>query len=478
MMIETIKYSLFFLSCLCVLFLYPFLIFYGCNIYFGVVVLFYFVLQTYYAIMNYHHCKRLTLPDQPPSVALLVVGYRENESYWEQCLEGILQTTYPNVNAVVAFVDGNEAEDMYMTTIFNRVMLSDDKFFSYIQMCKHQGKRHMLEQGYRYIKDYFPENDYIIVIDSDTIIQPDGVCELVKCIHAHKKNACATGNIQIFNLDTLLAKIINSRYLYAFTIERSAQAYVGVMTCCSGPFSIYRQEYLTDEFLEQFIQDTFCGIPVAAGDDRMQTNLLLGKGYYARQTPFAIATTETPDKLPRYILQQARWSRSTIRCLTHQVRAIGKHHFYLAVITIYETLFPFMVLLGFLPTFNIVHQKNNYIFLQRMLIATAILVIRTLILMGFNWKDAHHCVYNIFIFPLYFIFLLPVKIYAWCTPWIQNWMTSSRKSLFGTHNLDSYMVYTSIVLWNTILVLCFYSKFSNHTFIYPFTQTQLDGNNS
>lgn len=475
-MIEFFKYFLFYFLCAAVAFVYPFSIFYGYNIFFGVLVLFYFVVQTYYATMNYRFCKGLTLPDNPPSVALLIVGYRENEEYWENCLKSILRTTYPNINLVAAFVDGNEEEDRYMADTFQRVMLQDDRFLSYVRLCEHQGKRHMLEQGYRHIKEQFPDNDYIIVVDSDTIIEPSGIGELVKCIHANEKNACATGNIQIFNLNTVLAKVINSRYLYAFTIERSAQAYVGVMTCCSGPFSIYRQEFLTEDFLEQFIQDKFCGVPVAAGDDRMQTNLLLGKGYYSRQTPLAIATTETPDRLPRYIMQQARWSRSTIRCLSHQVRAIGKHHFYLAIVTMYETLFPFLVMVSFIPTFNIVHQNNPHIFIQRVGVALGVLVVRTLILMGFNKMDFFKCAYNILIFPLYFVFLLPVKIYAWCTPWIQNWMTSSRKTLFSQFSMDSFLIYLSIVVWNTILLLCLYFRFSDETLFYPLTQTHSGGN--
>lgn len=476
---EFLKYILFYFSCLSILLIYPFSIFYGYNVFFGVFVLFYFVIQTYYAIMNYRYCKTLSLSTPLPSVALLIVGYRENEKYWEDCLNSILQTRYANINAVVAFIDGNEPEDVYMADIFNRVMMVDEKgVFSYCQLCPHQGKRHMLEKGYRYIKQNFSKNDYIIVIDSDTVIDRDGVEELVKCVHADKKNACATGNIQIFNLNTILAKIINSRYLYAFTIERSAQSYVGIMTCCSGPFSIYRQEYITDDFLEKFINDKFCNVPVAAGDDRMQTNLLLGQGYYSRQTPFAIAKTETPDKLPRYIMQQARWSRSTIRCLTHQVRAIGKHHFYLAIITMYETLFPILVILSFFPTFNLVHQSNDWIFFQRMIIALGVLVLRTFILMCFNQKDVLKCFYNIFIFPIYFLFLLPVKLYAWSTPWIQNWMTSSRKTIFSNLNIDSILIYVSILIWNFLLISCFYSKFSNYTLFYPVTQHQLEGNKS
>lgn len=478
-MMEIFRYGLFYLLCLSISILYPFSIFYGYNLFFGAFVLVYFLLQTWYASMNYYACKKLLLPPDPPSVSLLIVGYRENEVYWEKCLQSILESTYSNITSVVAFVDGNEPEDAYMADIFYRVMLANElPFHTCVQLCEHQGKRHMLEKGYRYIKERFPDNQYIIVVDSDTIITPNGVEELVKCIHANKKNACATGNIQIFNLDTFLAKIIHSRYLYAFTIERSAQAYVGVMTCCSGPFSIYRQEYLTEDFLEEFISDMFCGKPVAAGDDRMQTNLLLGRGYYARQTPFAIATTETPDYLSRYIMQQARWSRSTIRCLSHQVRAIGKHHIYLAIITIYETLFPFLVILGFLPTFNLVHQNNQYIFLQRMAIAIAVLFIRTFILMCFNKMKVVECSYNLFIFPMYFLFLLPIKIYAWCTPWIQNWMTSSRKTLFATWNPDAILIYLSILVWNLIIVACFYAKFANYTMFYPLTHNQLEGHKS
>lgn len=467
-MIENLKYGLCTAFFFCILFLYPFSIFYGYNVFFGVLVLFYFAVQTLYAALNYRHCRNLTLPDDPPSVALLVVGFREDPAYWENCLRGILRSAYPNVAAVVAFVDGDKPEDAYMADIFNRTMRDKDACF----LCPHQGKRHMLEQGYRHIRNHFPHNDYIIVIDSDTVIAPDGVAELVKCIHANPKNACATGNIQIFNLNTLLARVVHSRYLYAFTIERSAQAYVGVMTCCSGPFSIYRQAFLTDDFLEDFHNDRFCGKPVAAGDDRVQTNLLLGRGYYARQTPFAVATTETPDKLGRYIMQQCRWSRSTIRCLKHQVRAIGKQHPYLAVCTIYETLFPFLVIVGFLPTFDIVHQHSPHIFLQRLAVALGVLLARTLLLMCFNRMDFWHCVPNILIFPLYFTILLPVKIYAWCTPWVQSWMTSSRKSVFHIVNADTFLIYASIVAWNTLVALCAYSKLTHHSWFYPPTHDQ------
>lgn len=414
--------------------------------------------QVSYATLNYHQCKKLALPNTPPSVALLIVGYRENEGYWEKCLNSILETEYTNISVVSAFVDGREEEDRYMSDIFHRVMLEENKFTNYIELCEHKGKRYVLERGFRYIKNKYPDNEYIIVVDSDTIIRPDAIGELVKCVHADKQNACATGTIKIFNLETILAKIINARYLYAFLIERGAQSFAGCMSCCSGPFSIYRQNVLNDELLEDFINDRFCGELVNAGDDRTLTNLLLQQGYFSRQTPFAIAITETPDNIPRYLIQQTRWSRSALRCLKFQVDAIGKHHLYLMMVTIYEILFPFLIIISFLPTFNIITQGDHVLF-HRILTALGVLTFRTFLLTCFNNFDIRSSSYNMFVFPLYFILLLPIKIYAWCTPWSQAWLTSSRKTIFTIVNWDVIMVYLSVIIWDTILILCIYFRF-------------------
>lgn len=424
------------------------------------------VAQLYYATMNYRACKKLVLRDAPPSVALLIVGYRENETYWEKCLQSILETTYPNISGVCAFVDGCEEEDRYMADIFQKIMLEENKFTNYVELLDHKGKRHALVRGYKYIMSRFPQNDYIIVVDSDTIIRPDAIGELVKCVDADDRNACATGNIQIFNLDKILAKIIHARYLFAFTVERSAQSHAGVMTCCSGPFSIFRQAFFDDDLLDDFIEEKFCGQQVHPGDDRALTCLLLERGHFSRQTPFAIVETETPDAIARYLKQQCRWSRSYVRECMKQIRAIGKHHLYLMMITIYEMLFPFLVIVSFLPTFHII-QQSGHVLVHRAITAIGVLLLRTIILMAFNNWDFCSCIWNLLVFPMYFVFLLPIKLYAWSTPWEQGWITSSRKTLFSKNNLDVFMIYFSVVAWNVLLALCMYFRFSHTPLFAP-----------
>lgn len=460
------RHVLFVISFIVIALGYPYSIVMGRNFFFGFLVLFYMVVQVLYAAMNYRSCSKLTLRSNPPSVALLIVGYRENETYWEKCLNSILETTYPNISGVMAFVDGCEEEDRYMADIFQKIMLEDNKFPNHVELLYHKGKRHALMRGYRYIMSHLPLNEYIIVVDSDTIIRPDAIGELVKCIDADDRNACATGNIQIFNRDTFLARIIHARYLFAFTVERSAQSHAGVMTCCSGPFSIFRQSFFDDELLEDFINEKFCGQLVHPGDDRALTCLLLERGHLSRQTPFAIVETETPDDLARYLKQQCRWSRSYCRECIKQVRAIGKHHLYLTMITIYEILFPFLVVASFLPTFQII-GSGGIVLMHRVVTALGVLLLRSFLLASFNQWDFRTCSWNVMVFPLYFIFLLPIKLYAWCTPHVQGWITSSRKTMLSNLNLDVFMIYSSVVAWNVLLLLCFYFRFSHQALYNP-----------
>lgn len=449
-------------------FVYPYTVFTNHNVYFGLLIAFYFILQIGLATKNFVSLQKSTLTETP-SVSILVVGHRENPEYWRSCIQSIKNIQYTNISSICAFIDGEEEEDQYMKTIFEEEFPSQRSPPSHIVLLPRGGKRSVLYHGIRFIRSHHPQNIYIIVVDSDTRIQPDGIHYLVRCIHSDIKNGCATGNIQIFNReDGILPKIIHARYGYAFTVERSAMSAVGVMNCCSGPFSIYRQSVLTEDLLEDFFTQECCGQRVKPGDDRHLTLLVLKKGFYSRQTPFAIAETETPVHLHRYLQQQLRWMRSFYREMRWQIRAIPFQHIYLSIITVYELFFPFFILLSFFPTFRLLPSSNDdprqkeELFYQRLVIACGILILRTCLLVIFNHKNTtrlSNC-WNLLVFPLYFTFLLPLKIYGLFTCGIQSWLTSSRNKILCSCNLDVWFMYGSIGIWwiflGGILVQFFY----------------------
>lgn len=433
---------------------YPLSIVMQYNVFFGVLIIVYFVLQIVFASMNVDSMKKRVMTDRP-SVSIMIIGYRENKSYWADCIRSIIASDYDHIMAIEAFIDGDEEEDQYMKSIFNDIVAETEesrKYSCHITMCEHGGKRHAMEKGFKQILRKYPDNEYIIVADSDTVFEKDAIFQLIRCIHQDPQNGCATGNIKIFNKDRWLARIINARYAYAFNIERGAMSAMGVMNCCSGPFSIYRQSCVDDDLLEDFVNQTYCRKRVGPGDDRHLTLLIMNRGFLSRQTPYAIASTETPDHLHRYFQQQLRWMRSFYREQIWQVRAIAHQNIYLMIITVYEIFFPFFIIISFLPTFNIIdYSRPVLLFYTRLIVAVGIMLLRTFLLLCFNGFLLEN-VWNICVFPLYFIFLLPIKLYALCTCHVQGWITTTRKdSIMSKISPDIVFIYIFILLWNMFL---------------------------
>lgn len=430
--------------------------FHWSNLYMGALILVYFGLQVYFAISNtllYHKIAKqdLYLTDEEyPTIAFNIVGYRENAEYWEKCLESIRDLDYPKhrINGIFAFVDGDEEDDKYMKTIFDTIFMEESSERVNCYLLPHGGKRHVMYHGFHHIKNNFETNDYVLVIDSDTILNKDSVTQLVKAIHWNRLNGCGTGSLKIFNRKNMLTKIVHSRYGFAFDVERGAMSYVGCMNCCSGPFSIYKQRLLTDDLLDDFIDQTYCGRKVGPGDDRHLTNLILEKGFRSIQTPYAIAYTESPEIFSRFLQQQLRWMRSFYRETIWQIRAIPKQHAYLIVITTYEILFPFFILLSILSQ---LYQHYALSFaIHRIIYATGILGLRTLMLVCFQRGDLNY-LFNICYFPLYFLFLLPIKIYALLSCFQMQWITSDRRKIILYNKLENGMISLFVCSWTGLL---------------------------
>jgi len=436
----------------------------------GVAMLLYSAVEIGSAYVNYHHINRSQEVDDedppPPSVGIVMVGYRENPDYWERSLLSIRAacgaTRACRLTALVACIDGDDAElDQPMKDTFDLLFAEEDATCDTIAHCHllpHRGKRHAMVFGFRWLNERCPlPLDYVIVMDSDTYVRsPDAFDALVRCIHRDPKTACATSLLRIFNHDeTLLTRIVAARYLYAFLIERGALSAWGCMTCCSGPFSIYRASCLSEALLRDFLQQTYCDQPVGPGDDRHLTLLLLLQGHRARQTAHARAYTETPKTISRFLLQQLRWSRSFYREQTFQVGACGHQSWYLTIVTVYEWLFPLFLLLSLLPFYPF--QPSIFTLVRRLVTVAVIVTVRTLALLGL-YDGKLSIFYNLLVAPLFFLFLFPPRVLGACTLHMQQWVTSTRAvtarrtpTCWTTASTDSCALATTVLLWNVCL---------------------------
>lgn len=385
---------------------------------------------------------------------LLIVGRQEKKEYWKNCLLSVKELVCNRqLIHICIIIDGDKQEDIYMKEMANEILnLNEFSIETNIFMIPQRGKRGAMFFGLQQIHRIFHfDNKFIdvIVTDSDTIISPFAPTHLQTCLRSDPKNGCVTGTLDIFNIkDGILPKMINARYHYAFQIERAAGSYMGCMTCCSGPISIYRFDLLNELLLQKFITQSFLKVPCEPGDDRHLTNLILCLGYSAKQTNLAIAGTEAPNDLFRFLKQQLRWSRSFYREMYWQLKSIPKQSHYLCIISLYEFLFPFLVSIWIF--FSLYYNFSFSLLLKNGYLSIGILLIRTLLLYIYTLRL--NMFYNIIYYPIYLIFLLPTKLFALFTLLNNQWETQSRNQLLiQCINYCSFH-FIFIYLWNISLI--------------------------
>jgi hyaluronan synthase len=388
--------------------------------------------------------------ENPYGIVLLVVGHQERKDYWKRCLLSIKNINPMFLKGIYIIIDGNTDKDDYMSEMVEEILIENSKTIQISQ----RGKRGAMFYGFQLIKKDFMNqinNIDVVVTDSDTELHPDSLLALQKCLRSHPKNGCATGLLDIYNLnDGLLPKIVNARYAYAFVIERAATSYFGCMTCCSGPISIYKLSVIDEMIMQKFITQKFLNVKCEPGDDRHLTNLVMAKGYFSRQTNLSIASTESPETWTRFLNQQLRWSRSYYRELYWVLKAIPFQSYYLCLVVSYETLFPIFILVFYI---KILYFNTNLELLYKGLIISAIILcIRTfaLILYLKNWMF----LYNFLYYPIYLCLLLPTKLYAIASTLNNNWVTVARNSNPLQSKLSIHFVF--LMIWNFMFFFGFF----------------------
>lgn len=180
--------------------------------------------------------------------------------------------------------------------------------------------------------------EFIITVDSDTLIEPEGIRHLVRPLLDDPTVGAACGDIRVENSKAnFLTRMQDRRYWTAFNLERAAQSIFRAVLCCSGPFSIYRADVL-QRIKEAYINQTFCGTRCTYGDDRHLTNLVLGEGLKVVYEPGAVAWTFVPETMGDFLRQQNRWNKSFYREVLWTWRIADRVHPYALFETIVQPL--------------------------------------------------------------------------------------------------------------------------------------------
>ena len=185
----------------------------------------------------------------------------------------------------------------------------------------------------------------MVTIDSDTIVDTDGITEIVRAFEDERVGA-VTGDVGVTNRRAnLLTRLIDMRYWVAFNQERAAQSSFRTVLCCSGPLAAYRRRVL-ERVWSRYIGQTFRGIDCTYGDDRHLTNLVLSEGFDTIFVPFAHAITNAPEDVPSYLRQQLRWNKSFYRELLWTLPFLLRRSPYMVFEVLVQTALPLLLTLA------------------------------------------------------------------------------------------------------------------------------------
>jgi len=181
----------------------------------------------------------------------------------------------------------------------------------------------------------------------------------------------------------------------------------------------------------EWVNQTFLGQVCTFGDDRHLTTCMLGLNKTIRYQHNAVCYTETPNNWARWFSQQTRWAKSAHR-ETLLLMSNVFHKRLLNLWFIFDTMFTFYYgfFLAFLSLVLIYRtasdhngNENNGVALMGGLIF-AMAMFRSLfaVLIDCDWRHFYFGMYGY----VYYLFLLPIKLWAVVTAFNNKWGTSPR----------------------------------------------------
>jgi cellulose synthase/poly-beta-1,6-N-acetylglucosamine synthase-like glycosyltransferase len=266
--------------------------------------------------------------DYRMSMSVVVPVYQEDPETFAAAIESWLAN---DVEEVILVID---ASDLTCQDIARRYPVT-------VVVTDVPGKRDALRRGWRAAR-----TELVALVDSDTIWAADVATEVFKPFADPRVGGVGTRQ-SVYGSSGFLARITDMFLDHRYFDENAAQSYLGqAVSCLSGRTAIYRRELLL-EIEDEFMHETFWGVPSLSGDDKRLTTLILERGHltYMQRTAEVWSTFPTGWRI--FFKQRLRWARNTWRS---DLRALSRgwvwRHPFLAYTMIDKAVSGFTLLLG------------------------------------------------------------------------------------------------------------------------------------
>jgi biofilm PGA synthesis N-glycosyltransferase PgaC len=268
-----------------------------------------------------------------PPVTILIAAYNEGASI-ASTLSGIFLQDYPADICIIVINDGSS--DKTVDSV--KALQSDHPNLELVDLGHNGGKASALNHGLAKCT-----TDIIISIDADSYILKDGIRHLVGRYLSDPINTKAVaGEILIRNSrENWVTKAQEWDYFLGIaTIKRIQSLFQGTLVA-QGAFSLYDRKTVLE----------LGGWPEMVGEDIVLTWRILSAGYRVGHAEDALAFTDCPNTLSKFIHQRRRWSRGLIEAFKDNPTILIKPRFSTLYIW-WNTLFPLMDIaftFGFIP---------------------------------------------------------------------------------------------------------------------------------
>jgi N-acetylglucosaminyltransferase len=259
-----------------------------------------YVFGLYIRLVNKHRIK--TIDGYEPTVTVVIPLFNEGKSIY-QTIASLIAAEYPKDKLEVVVVDDCSTDDSYE---WASKAAHDFDNVKVMQNPHNMGKRMGINRAVREAR-----SEIVISVDSDVLVYPTAVRELVKHF-AEPDIAAVGGRIHVSNPnDNWLTKLQTIKYYFGQEHLKNLERGLRSVLCLSGCLTAYRRHVLLE--LEPVLEGrNILGVPIKYGEDRYLTHKIVDRGYRTVMTMDAMCFTKAPTKLRAYWNQQLRWKRSNI----------------------------------------------------------------------------------------------------------------------------------------------------------------------
>lgn len=240
-----------------------------------------------------------------PTTTVIVPAYNEGKLVW-QTLLSIANSDFPTSKLQILAIDDGSKDDTWYWMKKAKEELGD-RLFIY-QQPQNKGKRHALYRGFN-----LGTGEVFVTIDSDSIIKPDTLRNMVSPFVLDENCGAVAGNVRVLNHKKgILPKMLNVSFVMSFEFVRSAESQLGTVLCTPGALAAYRSSAVF-KCLPEWIDQKFMGTPSDIGEDRAMTNMILKQGQKVLFQRNALVLTDVPVQYQGLYKMFIRWGRSNVR---------------------------------------------------------------------------------------------------------------------------------------------------------------------